>query len=287
MPRISIAMAYRDRKRQFVRTLRSIAASSLARDVEVVVADDASRPEERLEDLVLASPFPLRVIRLDPEDRWWVNPCIPFNRAIAACSGELLIVQNPECLHFGDVLQDAQARVGSQDYVAYGCYSLDRRTTEALGGTHEPGEETSRAFLERVRAQVPLLAHAMDCEGGLGWYNHSRFRPCAFHFCAALRRERMSELGGFDERFAHGVGWDDNELLARVERRGLTVAIVDEPCVLHQWHYTSGGFGGLGDSDRGRQAFRRNEILFRTTTLQETGFRANGDLAASGEGISK
>ena len=276
MPRVSIAMAYRDRKQQLVRTLRSIAASALAHEVEVVVADDASRPEERLEDLVKGSPFPLRVIRLEPEHRWWVNPCVPFNRAIAGCSSELLIVQNPECLHLGDVLADAAARVGSQDYVAYGCYSLDRPTTEALGGTHDSGPVTDRAFVERVRRQVPLRPRATGGDGDLGWYNHSQFRPVAYHFCSALLRSRMEALGGFDERFAEGVGFDDNELLARVRRLGLQVAIVDEPCVLHQWHYSAGGFGGLGDNARAHEAYLRNQALYQTMTLRETTWQANG-----------
>lgn len=277
MPRISIAMAYRDRKPQLVRTLRSIAASALAPEVEVVVADDSSRPEERLEDLVGTTPFPLRVIRLEPEGRWWVNPCVPFNRAIAACGSELLIVQNPECLHLGDVLSDAAMRVGAQDYVAYGCYSLDRPTTEGLGGRDDADGGADRAFVDRVRERVlPLREGAIGREGDLGWYNHSRHRPVAYHFCAALPRARMAALGGFDERFAHGVGFDDDELLARVRRLGLRVAIVDEPCVLHQWHYTAGGFGGLGDTPRGREGFRRNDALYRTATLREAGWRANG-----------
>lgn len=274
MTRISIAMAYRDRKAQFVRTLHSIAASTLAREVEVVVADDASRPEERLEDLVDWCPFPLQVIRLDPDRRWWVNPCVPFNQAIAACQGELLIVQNPECFHLGDVLADASARITSTDYVTYGCYSLDRSTTEGLGQAAEFDTVKDRAFVERVCSCVPVFARA-GSEGELGWYNHSQLRPVAFHFCAALRREQMDALGGFDERFAHGVGFDDDELLARVRRLGLQVSIVDQPCVLHQWHYTAGGFGGLGDSERGREAFRRNENLYRTVTLNETSWRAN------------
>lgn len=276
MPRVSIAMAYRDRKAQLVRTLRSISASALAPEVEVVVADDSSRPEERLENLVGTTPFPLRVIRLEPEGRWWVNPCVPFNRAIAACGGELLIVQNPECLHLGDVLADAAKRVGAQDYVAYGCYSLDRSTTEGLRG-NDIADGMDRAFVERVRERVlPLRASAIGGEGDLGWYNHSQHRPVAYHFCAALHRTRMEALGGFDERFAHGIGFDDDELLARVRRLGLRVAIVDDPCVLHQWHYTAGGFGGLGNTLRGREGFRRNEELYRTATLREPGWQANG-----------
>ena len=58
-------MAYRDRKVQFVRTLRSIAASSLAREVEVVVADDASRAEERLEDLLARNDDQGQMLGLD------------------------------------------------------------------------------------------------------------------------------------------------------------------------------------------------------------------------------
>lgn len=276
-PRVSIAMAYRDRKAQLVRTLRSIAASALASEVEVVVADDASRPEERVEELAARFSFPLHVVRLDPADRWWVNPCVSFNRAIGACQGELLVVQNPECLHLGDVLADAVSRVGAEDYVAYSCYSLDRPTTEGLDEIPSGAADAAdRSFVDRVRERVgPLRPRAIGGEGELGWYNHGRHRPVAYHFCAALPRARMEELGGFDQRYAHGVGFDDDELLARVRRLGLRVAIVDEPCVLHQWHYTAGGFGGLGDTPRGREDFRRNEALYRTATLTESGWKAN------------
>ncbi|WP_435523778.1 glycosyltransferase family 2 protein [Chryseobacterium indoltheticum] len=44
-------------------------------------------------------------------------------------------------------------------------------------------------------------------------------------------------MGGFDERFAKGIAFDDNEFLYRVNLKGLEVQIVEDPIVLHQNHY--------------------------------------------------
>ncbi len=43
-------------------------------------------------------------------------------------------------------------------------------------------------------------------------------------------------LEGFDERYAHGIAYDDDEFLHRVVKSGLDVSIIDEPFVIHQWH---------------------------------------------------
>lgn len=62
---ISIVTAYYNRKKIFIRTLESISESEYTDKYEVVVIDDGSREEERLEDQIIRFPF-LKVIRLEP-----------------------------------------------------------------------------------------------------------------------------------------------------------------------------------------------------------------------------
>lgn len=61
--KISIVTAYHNRKQLFYNTLKSISKSSV-KDIEVIVVDDGSNEEHRLEDLTQEFPY-LKIIRLE------------------------------------------------------------------------------------------------------------------------------------------------------------------------------------------------------------------------------
>jgi len=42
--------------------------------------------------------------------------------------------------------------------------------------------------------------------------------------------------GGFDDRYADGIAYDDNAFRDRVARAGIPFAVRDDILVLHQWH---------------------------------------------------
>jgi GT2 family glycosyltransferase len=69
-----------------------------------------------------------------------------------------------------------------------------------------------------------------------GWLNHNKYRQSYFHFCSAITKENLNLLDGFDEKYAMGIGYDDNDFLIRVRKLGLKVEIVDNVSVIHQWH---------------------------------------------------
>ena len=103
----------------------------------------------------------------------------------------------------------------------------------------------------------------------LGWYNHSRFRPVHFHFCSAMTRSNMAKLNGFDERYAHGIGYDDDELIARVRILGLKLTITDDVSVIHQYHKS------LWEGPNTGQLCERNRIILHHNTHRENKFNAN------------
>jgi hypothetical protein len=68
------------------------------------------------------------------------------------------------------------------------------------------------------------------------WYQHSIHKNNCYNFCTAIMREDLLDLGGFDERYAGGVEYGDNDFILRVRRKGMNVISVDEPMLYHQNH---------------------------------------------------
>ncbi len=116
--KISIATSYYNRRPQFINTLKTIQQSKQIDNLELIVVDDCSNDEHRIEDLPATYPF-LKVIRLESNDRWYTNPCVPFNKAIKQATGDIIVLQNPECLHVGDILTDIVNKINDDVYLTY------------------------------------------------------------------------------------------------------------------------------------------------------------------------
>ncbi len=257
---ISIVTAYYNRRALFIRTLESLVHFG-GPEFEVVVVDDGSREEERLEDLVERFPF-LRVFRLDPRQKWYSNPCIPFNIAIRQSRGESVILQNPECFHAGPVVKHVAEHLHKGKYLSYACYALSNPDTKALRGDAEEVQAQVRTFEMEHKAPVHVAS--------AGWYNHSQYSPRGYHFCCAISRADLERLGGFDERYSHGIAYDDDDLLHRIRVAGLRIEFVDEPYVYHQNHYLSPGNGVPCEK------IKRNEKIFRLLTQPSRCYDPNG-----------
>jgi GT2 family glycosyltransferase len=252
---ISVVTAYYNRKKLFIRTLESMMPYYGKIDFEVVVVDDGSNEEERLEGLVQDFPF-LRVIRLEKENKWYKNPCIPFNIGFAAIKGDKVIIQNPECYHLGAILEYVDKNLTTNTYLSFGCYSLDQENTD-----------NDALFEDKIHIGNVIKANnkSFKTDGDLGWYNHSKFRPEAFHFCAAMTLEDLLDLGGFDERYANGVGFDDDEFIWRIKAKKMNINFIDDHIVLHQNHYVKPD--NIIEANKKRfESYKRNKILFEEIT---------------------
>lgn len=258
--KISIATSYYNRKPQFINTLKTIQRSKQIDNVELIVVDDCSSDEHRLDDISKDFPF-VKVIRLEPENRWYTNPCVPFNIAIKETTGDIIMLQNPECLHVGDILDDIVKRVNNTNYVTYGVYSLDKQTTGYLYDLPYDSEHIFKMIKSQI---VPMNNRSYVSEGQACWYNHSIYRPAGYHFVSAMTKSNMNRLNGFDERFSNGIGFDDDEFLFRIKMMGLNIEIHDEPFAIHQWHYSENNF--FAKSENVGQALAKNKSLFENVT---------------------
>jgi glycosyltransferase involved in cell wall biosynthesis len=218
---ISIVMSYYNRMEQLQYTLKTI-DQSCVNDVEIVIVDDFSDPAQHLNNLPAEFPnlkFKLIDMRAKYGKKAWCNPCIPYNEGLRASTGDMIIIQNPECCHIGDILEYVQNNLINGTYLSFHAYACTKQDAQIL---HKTGE-------------CPMFSHKKA-----RWYNHEIERPVAFHFCNAITRNDLCRVNGFDERFAQGYNWDDVELLHRIKKI-CQVKFVADPWVVHQYHQKSYG----------------------------------------------
>jgi hypothetical protein len=214
---ISIVMSYFNRLDQLRYTFKTIGQSTVT-DLEIVIAEDFCDPKEQLHNIQAEFPhLNIRVIRMsDTRDKKdYCNPCVPYNTAFRACRGDIVVIQNPECCHIGDVLKYTQDHLTDENYLSFHCYAATKAETRVM----QSGE--------------PL---PMFTEKKSRWYNHTIERPYAYHFTAAITRKNLIKLNGFDESFAQGQDMDDVEFIYRVKALGLELKFVEDPWVVHQYH---------------------------------------------------
>ncbi len=263
-------MTYYKRIRELKNTLSSFRKTKHD-NFEVIIVDDGTWDGEHDSRVVLED-FPdidIKLIRIDPDDKWWSNPNIAFNIGFSKASGEKIILQNAECFHNGDIIFHTATDLKENQYFSYGCYSLTRQVTDLL----LDGTEEIKQKIKNLEG-LPMVGIDASCLGCNCWYNHSIHRPEYFHFCSAMLAKDLNDLGGFDERYAHGVCWDDNEFKTRIKKKKMELVFVDEPFVFHQEHYHY--------SNNQQQVWAKrplivvaNDQLYYSTTDKETETKVN------------
>ena len=77
----------------------------------------------------------------------------------------------------------------------------------------------------------------------------------------------MIKLNGYDERYATGFCYGDDDLVMRIKRLGLKIEIPTYPFVLHQWHGSS-----MGIRDDSLQI--KNRELYSQIANRESTYKA-------------
>ena len=223
---ISIVMAYYSRLKQLMFTLKTINLSEYRSDIEVIIVDDASEEDERAglifssQDRWMWKDLKIKLLTISQEHRWWKNPCIPFNMGFSKADGKIVLIQNPECIHIGDIVKFAVDNVTNANYITFSVAAL--YDMNMVGDLY--GLEVNEFFFERVCQIVKPESITNQVTDYVNhWYNHPVHRPLHFHFVSAITRRNLRSLGGFDEEYSHGTGWDDAGFVIRIQRKGLKI----------------------------------------------------------------
>lgn len=253
--KVSIVMPYYNRRRLLETTLKTIAHTK-HKDLEIVIVDDGSDEEERIETLRGFRGLKIKIIRVNKEEKWWSNTCVPINKGIFASTGDIIIIQSAECMHIGDIVSYSAANVVQNKYYAFSCYSINQQVLDKIVGGVNFSCHNCINDIKVIIRPMTNTRPVDDCQNG--WYCHSEINPCAFHFTAAITRaDLMQKLNGFDETYANGLGFEDFEFLRRIRERNINVHIVDDPFVIHQPHVKTDYAGK-------KELHERNRILYTT-----------------------
>jgi len=217
---VCIVMAYYDRQVQLTKTLLTIAESK-HEDFRVIIVDDGSP-----DDIILPK-VPYRIDILKIRSKTWTN-CSPvynygFNHALTYNPG-VIIIQSAECYHVGDVISYASL-VKHNEYIAFGCFQLDKETTFAKHDIIE--------LSERNKFKV---THNKEGLGQNAWWNHPVISYIPQYWCAAITTRNLCRINGIDERFANGYAYEDGHFLNQVKGMKLRISVTAYPFVVHQWH---------------------------------------------------
>jgi len=245
---ISIVMAYYNRLPQLKYTLETINKTACS-NFEVVIVDDYSSNEHSLDRLsVEYKNLNLKIIKMKDlnSQKTYVGPSIPYNVGFRNSSGDKIIIQNPECCHIGDIISYTENNLTDDTYFSFHCFASGKRELERLHKTGNLEIETSAGR----------------------WYNHETHRPCSYHFTTAISRKNLIELNGFDERYAHGFNYDDDELIERIKKTGLKIKFIHDPWVIHQYH-------GKGFNNPLNPISTQNNAEFHKENLKNISIRAN------------
>jgi glycosyltransferase involved in cell wall biosynthesis len=234
MPKVSIVSTYYNRKLELWRTLKTIEKSSF-KDLEYIIVDDGSDPEHRIEGFLDTFSF-LKLKRIEPQDKYYYNPCVPYNMAIAMAQGDIVILQSPECMYIGDPIQYAIDNIVYEQYFVYSCYSLGQNNSLNLSNIdiELPMDSLEESITMAIGG---FTAESCDRIGRYdSWFTHPVYRAIPYNFLSAMTMKDLRELGGFDERFAEGHAFDDTDFLARIRKKKMKVNIVEKPYCIHQFH---------------------------------------------------
>ena len=261
---ISVVMAYfNDRKEQTKNTLDGFETEYAGKyNFEVIIVDDNSDYDNKLDDIITNYSFPINLIVISAEEKGdRLNPCSAFNKGFKAARGNIIMIQNPECYHVGNILGYTLDNLLEKDYFSYSCYATNSvKNTNKLLHHVCPYELVKDCRFNKEN---------INRMGGSSWFNHPTEpgKNVGYHFCSALYKSKLDLIGGFDERFAEGCCFDDDELLLSVKYNlQLDIKIVepDYGFVIHQYHKENISFVVHREKDGHpiKQKWLKNKNLF-------------------------
>lgn len=255
MKSIVILVKHYNRALQLDRTLSSIFRTT-HNNYQVIVQDSDSTVS--LSALAAKYPKAIFINRSKPDPSNWYSHIVSCNEVILwslkTYKPDVLLMQDAECYHVGDVVSYAEG-IDDSSYYSFGTFSADK-------------ELTFRSDFESIIEGV-----ATDCtreawgNGVSAWYNHPVYRGVGYAFCCAIKSSNLVKLNGFDERYMYGVAYGDDDFVHRIHTLGLKVTIPTYPFVVHQWHYDS-------SYTIDENLLRRNRDLYQEIATTEVNYRA-------------
>ena len=234
--RVSIILPYFERPEVLAITLRSFQALYSESQVEIVIVDDGSHPEMKPR-IPAEFTLPIKLVTIVNKDG--INPCTPINIGVAEAFGELILLTSPEIVHTESIfIAMGNSVVDKNECLFFSVFALtDNEINFRIisSGSHN-------AFMEIYTSLQPKLEENLGHNGDIwsnlygSWYCHPIYRKTDLNFLSLMRRSSFLEVGGFDERYRKGSGFDDNEFRRRMISYGFKFRYQGSSAAIHLIH---------------------------------------------------
>jgi hypothetical protein len=257
----SIVMAYYNRKEQTLETLKGFEKLYAGKyNFEVIIVDDNSNQENKLNNVINDFTYTINLIEISEEEKGSrINPGMAYNIGFKKTMGKIIIIQNPECYHVGNILEYTKENLNEQDYFSYSCFSVNTKelTKKLLSHNNIHQLINDPSFLNENKLF------------GINWYNHPTEpgRNVAYHFCSAIYKDKLDLIGGFDKRFIDGYCFDDDAFVLSIKfNLKLNIKIIEpnNVFVIHQHHEANPSLNceDKDDSHPIKKKWLKNKKLF-------------------------
>ncbi len=222
-------MGYYNRKTQLLFTLDTILTqyNKYNHNLEVIIVDDGSKEEHCLKNIITNYPFHIKLIVIDKSDKIWINPVISYNIGIKNSSGDIIIFQNPEVCHLGDIIQYTLDHINDDNYLVYSIMSLP-----SFNKNEDLYNDYKKMEILQIIQKYSKLPYT--------WYIHPVYHNRRYHFLSAMTRNTLEKIGGFDPDFYDGYCYDDDDFRNRIEKVVKSTTIEPENVMgIHLFHETA------------------------------------------------
>ena len=212
--KISIVMGYVDRKEQLYVTLNTILKTKHTNYEVIIVNDDTVNINS------IKTDFPTIDIKIiNNSDKKHINPCITYNIGVEHSSGEIILLQNPECCHVGDILTVINVLLKQNDYLAFSTFFLDNFSKNQKIKNLIFDNNDDFWSIKKIK---DLLQYTLDNKSNElnpnthGWASHHFYNKNYLHFCSAIHKNDFQRIGGFTEEYKDGICFDDDDLVRKI-----------------------------------------------------------------------
>lgn len=197
-PAISLILPYWDRQAAADRALQSLVLHYARLPLEVVVVDDGNL----VPFVEPISSLNIRVVRL-PAKRHPTPQSRAWNAGVREASADLIALSCVEVIHKRPVLEPMAAQLaalGPDGYVLAAAWCPERKNWD-------------------VRSDIAPWDRLPKGVGGC--------------FLGMLHRSLFERVGGFDEDYQDGAGYEDQDFIMRLVTAGAVIVVRDDLVVIH------------------------------------------------------
>ena len=240
--KISIVMAYYNRKPQILFTLKTIQKSK-HKNFEIIIVDDCSDPEHNIDSIEELFDFDIKLIKISKEEKTWINPCRAYNIGIKQAIGDIIMLQNPEVCHLGDCIKFVHDNLQTNQWLTFNCYGLGNYShNEILYDIYETTDDYFTEINKKIIITDMIGGNSVARNDVQGWLSYYPSFYTAYHYCSAIYRDDLINKmnGGFCEDYQFGIAYDDNDFIKYLIHNQFqfvtTNFTADKPFVIHQFH---------------------------------------------------